>query len=470
MTTQSNSIVQQVDVLILGGGPSGMAAGLALLKRSDLRVLMLERGDYTEYKFGESLSTNARANLEYLDVWAQFEACQSMEKFSSQVVWGSEDQRQLGYMFNPNGKAWVLDRSRFEKMMARSFVERGGQLQLQTQVTTCIRQPVGGWCVEVRSALGQMQTIFCKYIIDASGRRGVMRTNLNLALTVYDRLIGIGCIGLLADESVQKFESQVEACEYGWWHVTPMSGGRVSVVLMTDPDIANRMQVCRPDIWRAHLDQMPMLGQQMKHVFFTESPRSTPCYSSYLQEAGGLDWVATGDAVASFDPIASTGIPIALANGIHAAFIAVDSMFSAGALLKTYAQSIEQDFRQYLQTQWQYYQRETRWPNALFWARRRAVVGIAKTATIAATHYYEQKLATVPVHLKSHEMQDLWMCCELGKSLKEAIDRFALKYRYIPEQKIILGLQELIEAGFLEISHEEEEDCVFFNTSRFIFD
>lgn len=470
MTTQPNTIAQQVDVLILGGGPSGMAAGIALLKRSDIRVLMLERGDYTEYKFGESLSTNARATLEYLGVWSQFETGQSMEKFSSQVVWGSDDQRQLGYMFNPNGKGWVLDRSRFEKMMARHFVERGGQLQLRAQVTTCIRQPAGGWCVEVRSALGQMQTIFCKYIIDASGRRGVMRTNLNLALTVHDRLIGIGCIGVLADAAAQKFESQVEACEYGWWHVTPMSDGQVSVVLMTDPDIANRLQVCRSDFWRAHLDQMPVLGQQMKQVFFTQSPRSIPCYSSYLQEAGGNDWVAVGDAVASFDPIASTGIPTALANGIHAAFIAVDSMFSKGELLKTYAQSIEQDFKQYLQTQWQYYQRETRWPNALFWARRRAVVGISKTATISATHYYEQKLANVPVHLKSHEMQDLWMCCELGTNLKEAIDRFAVKYRYIPEQKIILGLQELIETGFLEIAHEEEEDCVFFNTERFIFD
>lgn len=470
MTTQPNTTAQQVDVLILGGGPSGMAAGIALLKRKDLKVLMLERGDYTEYKFGESLSTNARATLEYLDVWKQFEETQSMQKFSSQVVWGSEDQRQLGYMFNPNGKGWVLDRSRFEKMLARTFVSRGGQLQLQTQVTTCIRQPAGGWCVEVKSALGQIHTVFCKYIIDASGRRGVMRTNLNLALTVHDRLIGIGCIGVLANTSEQRFESQVEACEYGWWHVTPMSDGRVSVVLMSDPDIANQMQICRAEVWRALLEQLPQLGPQMKEVFFTEIPRSTPCYSSYLQEAGGLDWVAVGDAVASFDPIASTGIPIALSNGIHAAFIAVDSMFSKGELLKTYAQSIEQDFKQYLQTQWQCYQRETRWPQAKFWARRRAVLGIAKTAIIVSTHYYEQKLVKEPVHLKSHEMQDLWLCCELGKSLREVIERFALRYRYIPEQKAILGLQELIETGFLEVSNEDEEDCVFFNTERLIFD
>lgn len=470
MTTQPNSIVQQVDVLILGGGPSGMAAGIALLKRRDVKVLILERGDYSECKFGESLSTNARATLEYLGVWAQFEESQSMEKFCSNVAWGSESQRQLGYMFNPNGKTWVLDRSRFEKMMARAFVERGGQLQLQTQVTTCIRQVAGGWCVEVKTAQGQTHTIFCKYIIDASGRRGVMRTNLNLALTVHDRLIGIGSIGLIAEGCEQHFESQVEACEYGWWHVTPMSGGRVSVVLMTDPDIANQMQVCRPEMWRACLDQMTILSQQMKEVFFTEAPRSTPCYSSYLQEAGGLDWVAVGDAVASFDPIASTGIPSALSNGIHAAFIAVDSMFSKGELLKTYAQAIEQDFKQYLQTQWQCYQRETRWPAAIFWARRRAVVGVSKSAMIMSTHYYEQKLAKAPVHLKSHELQDLWMCCEFGKNLKDAIDAFALKYRYIPEQKIVLGLQELIENGFLEISHEEEEDCIFFNTERLIFD
>lgn len=458
------------DVLILGGGPSGSAAGIALLKRGDIDVMMIERDDYAELKYGESISSGVRSTLEYLDVWQAFSQRQNLTPFSSQVTWGNEQQRRLGYMFTPHGTGWNLDRLSFERLLANNFVKRGGRLVCNTQVITCERQAGGGWCVTVKSHQQEMQTIFCKYIIDASGRRGVMRTNLNLALTVHDRLIGVACIGTLPEANSRVIESQVEACEYGWWHLSPMPDNRVSVTLMTDPDIAHKIQVCNPEVWSALLSAMPFMGKLAEELVFTDKPRSFPCFSSYLQEAGGKDWVAVGDAVASYDPISSSGIPRALASGIHGAFIAVDQLFSSGDLLTTYANAIQQDFKQFLQTQWQYYQRETRWPLATFWARRRAVIAISKEATVFATHYFEQKLAPNPTHLKANELQDLWLLCELGKPLKEVITGFAQRHLHLPEQKVMLGLQELIELGYLEIANEDEEDRVFFNTERLYFD
>jgi flavin-dependent dehydrogenase len=461
---------QFLDVLILGGGPSGCAAGIALLKRGDIDVMMIERDDYTELKYGESLSSGVRSTLEYLDVWQAFSQGQDLTPFSSQVVWGNAQQRRLGYMFTPHGTGWHLDRLGFDRLLMNAFVKRGGRLVCNTQVITCESQVGGGWCVTVKSNRQHMQTIFCKYIIDASGRRGVMRTNLNLALTVHDRLIGVACIGTLPEGSKLVIENQVEACEYGWWHLSLMPDNRVSITLMTDPDIAHQNHVCRPEVWNRLLSSLPFMGKLVGHLQFADKPRSFPCFSSYLQEAGGKGWVAVGDAVASYDPISSSGIPRALASGIHGAFIAVDHLFSNGDLLKTYANAIEQDFKQYLQTQWQYYQRETRWPLATFWARRRAVIAISKEATVFATHYFEQKLAPNPIHLKANELQDLWLLCELGKSLKDVIAGFAQHHLHLPEQKILLGLQELIELGFLEIANEDEEDRVFFNTERLYFD
>ncbi|MBR7799556.1 NAD(P)/FAD-dependent oxidoreductase [Undibacterium fentianense] len=462
--------VQRLDVLVLGGGPAGTSAGIALLKRRDVDVMLIERSDYSEHKYGESLSSGVRSTLEYLDVWETFSQIQNLTPYYSQVAWGNEVQRQLGYMFTPHGTGWNLDRLAFEQMLANAFVKQGGKLVSDTQVITCNRQEEGGWRVEVKSKDQQMQTIFCKYIIDATGRRGVMRTNLNLALTVHDRLIGIACVADVPATRREKIVSQVEACEYGWWHISPMSDGRVSVMLMTDPDIAHKMQICNSEIWQSLLSELPIMGEQAKFLLFQDNPRSFPCFSSYLKQAGGQDWVAVGDAVASYDPISSSGIPRALASGIHGAFIAVDRLFSRGELLGAYAQAIEQDFRQYLQTQWQYYQRESRWPNAIFWARRRAVIAISKESKIKATHYFEQKLARSPVHLKANELQDLWLLCELGKPVKLVIEQFQEKHLPIPEQKCLLGLQELIETGFLELACEDEEDKVFFNTERLYFD
>ncbi|MFZ6798601.1 NAD(P)/FAD-dependent oxidoreductase [Undibacterium sp. Di24W] len=460
---------KHVDVLILGGGPAGSSAGLNLLKRGDLSVMIVERGNYLIAKFGESLPSSVRSNLEYLGVWDEFVASQNLAPFYSRVAWGSSTPKQIAYMFTPNGAGWELDRLAFERMLADNFVARGGELLCHSQVVTCVRQSERGWRVEIKSDGQEMQTIFCKYIIDASGRRGVMRTNLNLALTVYDRLIGVACIGDLPKNCQLKAENQVEACEYGWWYISSMPGNRVSVVLMSDPDIVNRMQACHPDVWRALLRNLTNVEESVRCADFTEMPRSFPCYSSYLSATGGKDWVAVGDAVASYDPISSTGIPRALTSGIHGAFIAVDSLFSKGDLLSTYAQAIEQDFKQYLQTQWQYYQRETRWPEAVFWARRRAVIGISKESTVRAAHPYQPGITRAPIHLKAVETHDLWLLCTPGKPLRQIVAQFSAKYLHLPETKIILGLQELVESGYLEISIEEEEDCVFFNTDRLYF-
>ncbi|MBC3872346.1 NAD(P)/FAD-dependent oxidoreductase [Undibacterium flavidum] len=470
MEAQNKDNTQFLDVLILGGGPSGIAAGIALLKRGDVDVMIVERGDYSEYKYGESLSSGVRSTLEYLDVWDDFAQVQNLSPYYSQVNWGDDAQRQLGYMFTPHGTGWNLDRLAFDKLLANAFVNRGGKLQCDSQVITCEHQAYRGWRVLVKSKDQQMQTIVCKYIIDASGRRGVMRTNLNLALTVYDRLIGVSCIGKLPANGAPVLDHQVEACKYGWWHLSPMPDNQVSVVLMTDPDIAHKMQACHPDVWRGLLKELPFLGKAVEGAIFSDHPRSFPCFSSYLKDAGGKDWVAVGDAVASYDPISSSGIPRALANGIHGAFMAVDGLFSSGDLLTTYSDSIAQDFKQYLQTQWQYYQRETRWPDAVFWARRRAVVAISKDAIVHATHYFEQKLTRAPIHLKSNELQDLWLFCELGKPVREIIEKFSQRHLHLPEQKILLGLQELIETGYVDIMVEEEEDSIFLNTDRMFFD
>jgi flavin-dependent dehydrogenase len=373
-------------------------------------------------------------------------------------------------MFTPHGSGWALDRLSFEKMLAKNFVSRGGDLLTQHQVITCEALPKGGWKVLIKSAENEVRTIYAKYVIDASGRRGVMRTNLNLPLTVHDRLVGIGCVGSIAEDSYIEFTNQVEACEYGWWYITPLEDNRVSVVLMSDPDIINKMHISQLTVWRDLLANMPHSGLKMQQVFFAEQPRSFPCFSSFLPEAGGVDWVAIGDAVASYDPISSSGIPRAIASGIHGALVAIDSLQGNGGMLNLYAQTIQQDFAQYLQTQWQSYQREARWLDAPFWARRRAVIAISAESSVKATRFYDARSSFEPIHLKSNELHALWSLCSAGKNLREIITQFMRQHRHIPEQKIMLGLQELIARDYLDISAEEDEDCVFFNTERLVFD
>ncbi len=471
MSILSNTPIQQTDILIIGGGPAGASAGLALLKRGDLKVCIVEPEAATEHRYVEHLASKARATLEYLEVWDEFKATQALQAATSEVVWGMPALRPLNSMFDTQTAVWPIERQSFEQLLADVFVRRGGQWLAATQVVTCVRHAKRGWMVQLKSAQGETRVVMCKFIIDASGRRGVMRTNLNLGLCVHDRLVGVSSVGSMCPAEAQlEVEHRIEACEYGWWMIAPLPDNRVSVTLMSDPDVINEKHATNPEVWQKLLKQLPVSGAVMSRVVFDEAPRAFPFYSSYLREAGGKDWVAVGDAVACFDPITSVGLARALASGVHGAYLAVDSMFSTGELLPAYSHAIVQEFKQNQQKQWQVYQREARWASAPFWARRRAVLAVSLSAKVSERHFFAPKIDRAPLHLKGNELQDLWTMCTPDRSFKEIVQEFAQHNPQMPEHKILLGLQELVERAFIDLSVDEEEDSVFANTERFMFE
>ena len=85
----------------------------------------------------------------------------------------------------------------------------------------------------------------------------------------------------------------------------------------------------------------------------------------------GENWGVVGYAVASHDPLSSSVIPHTIGSSVHGALLAANVLFSDGQMFASYQENIHKDFFQYLQTHWQYYQREARWEHALFWKRRR---------------------------------------------------------------------------------------------------
>jgi flavin-dependent dehydrogenase len=104
-----------------------------------------------------------------------------------------------------------------------------------------------------------------------------------------------------------------------------------------------------------------------------DGPRITDAGLAYMDRVAGPGWVATGDAAVSFDPLSSQGIVTALLMG-RAAGTAITAMLRKGdpepllAYGSEYAALLEQHRRQ----RSAFYGLEGRWPDAAFWARRRA--------------------------------------------------------------------------------------------------
>ncbi len=455
--SSSSKSERPFDVVILGGGPGGTAAGITLLKRDGISVAIVEESDYDSLRIGESLSPGIRPLLDYLDIWEQFRSEQSLESFGSKAAWGTSSLQALDYMFTLHGTGWGLDRVRFDRMLAHAFQERGGSLLTKTRFLNCQRTASHNWEIHVREPDKTTRKIQCKYLIDATGRRGYLARHLGIPRQIYDRLMGVACIGQLANDSPVESFIQVEACEYGWWYTAPIPGNRISVVLMSDVDIVSQQKVVKPKQWQSLLKEMKFTSDRIRGVEFTAKPRVFSAGSSCLQQVGGEKWVAVGDAAASHDPLSSTGIPHAIGSGVHGAIMAANALFSDGQMLESFQQSIHSDFYQYLRTHWQYYQRETRWSESLFWKRRRTPIRTDPYATIEYVQPSTESSSYSSVHLKTQRLQELHKSCQKDYLTHQIVRAFADSHPQIPEQHIILGFQELVETGHVKIDRGYQE-------------
>src|SRR5262249_32178192 len=117
--------------------------------------------------------------------------------------------------------------------------------------------------------------------------------------------------------------------------------------------------------WRALLAASRHTAALAQH---TQPPTSRiasfPAPSYCLDQVGGQDWLAIGDAASAYDPITSQGICKALANGWLAA-----EVIRAQSGLERYAQTIQTDYRRYLALRRYLYSLEQRWPQAPFWKK-----------------------------------------------------------------------------------------------------
>jgi len=120
------------DVLILGGGPAGLAAAIRIRQKSPASVLVVEAGDGSRERVGETVPPDILTLLHQLGLAESFRRSGHLPCPGGISSWGRAKPGFNDFILNPLGPAWHLDRRRFEQLLAGGAAGAGAQVVNET--------------------------------------------------------------------------------------------------------------------------------------------------------------------------------------------------------------------------------------------------------------------------------------------------------------------------------------------------
>jgi flavin-dependent dehydrogenase len=441
------------DVVVLGGGPGGLATALTLRRYSDLSVLVVEKSRYDLPRVGETLAPGIRGLLEYLGVWEAFLADGHLPSFGTAAAWGSSAVATRDFILTPLGNGWHLDRRRFDQTMA-SQAEAAGVAVWQAAHADFEPLNEGRWRLDVLRG-GERHQPVAGFLVDATGKTALVARHIGVKRRIVDRLVAVTATLELPGRLPSETLTLVETCEHGWWYSARLPGGSMTVALMSDTDIIQEQGLADPEQWWRLLQHQPHTSARVTGARLAGHSRIVPAFSASLDTGAGPGWAAVGDAAASHDPLSSSGIARALDSGIHAAR-AVYEFLRGGRPdgLGAYDRRLRESFDLYWEIRQRYYDLEQRWPQSLFWHRRQSWITIDPHSRVERTEEatYARSYSVLPGHLRQMDSTLLFSLCAAGRPVHQIVEDFQQRAaRPVADYTVVLALQCWLRGQILKV-------------------
>ena len=344
-----------VDVAIVGGGPAGCAAALALrrLGRSTTIIAAPSR----RAKPTETAVPALARLLQSLGAVEALRACEPCYGISS--GWGRKLPALQSSITDPLGHGWFIHRTRFDSYLRQAACDAGA-IWIQEQARSVEFDPDGVF-------IGTSgQPVYARSVVVATGSPSWPARMTQQKPSSMDSLIVFWAHIPAPLEQRLLF---VEPTDCGWWYVCPADDRGAMACFVTDLLSARALSLTQPSAWNK-LFQATKLFQQFEGNPSAESVHVALTDLSALPQKHGLRWIAVGDAAAKLDPLGSSGTATALDSGQRAAAAVADALQGNPASAERYGRWITGLVDEFTKQRARHYAMETSRRVGLFWSRR----------------------------------------------------------------------------------------------------
>lgn len=361
----------KTDVLIVGGGPAGASTALGLLAYSRLRVLIIEGSDLNTIRVGEQVDPSLFDLLTYLGIGKEsFGEDSFIRGYNTLSAWGSSQLMARSSLFDSREECYQLDRGKFDLHLLGKAHEKGAAILPRAKCVGLQQTPDTGWTVQVKHQVRGALSVEARFLVDATGRNSSVARQLGIQTVMNDQLVAVGAFFQAGNANGLRHELLLETVEEGWWYSATLPNGQLVTTLFTDADIVKEKQLHKAENWKGLLVKTVHAKRRMANSVASESLWVRSAHSKRVESTEQPNFIAVGDAAASFDPVSSLGIGFAVSSGCNAARAIIQAQEGRDSSMEVYRRAIDHIFTNYLQTKARYYAQEKRWPNAPFWKRR----------------------------------------------------------------------------------------------------
>ncbi|WP_299410629.1 tryptophan 7-halogenase [Acaryochloris sp. IP29b_bin.148] len=369
------------DVVILGGGPAGLAAAISIRAKVDASVLVVEAQAPDQERVGENCPPDIIVLLKQLGIAKAFNQAGHETCPGYASLWGSDHVGFNDFIVNPMGPSWRLNRKLFDKMLVEQAEEAKVQFSWSTRfcATEKPMESNHGRIVHLVTYKPNKipHTIEAGFVIDATGFEARFARALNINKVIDDQLCAtLRFAKVLKGQGSKRV--QLEAFHEGWCYHSLLPENRVVSMIVTEKESLSALRANGYQGFEEALAATSFVSRSASQLTLGNyNYRIFSIQSGLLPIVEGDDWIAIGDAAASYDPIAAQGIYKGLSHGLLAADKVAAWFMDNDRYSSRFSELVKQQFANYRKNRMYVYGLERRWAESNFWRKREKFTSLA---------------------------------------------------------------------------------------------